>query len=224
MTTHPHKYLSGFTLLEMIVSLAIFSIVAVVAVGSLARIVGLNRQAQTLQASMNNIDFALESMSREMRVGGDYNCTNTLTGFIWNSESWQAVGPGRNVFQCPIVEPPSNPSGDTFLSFLSAKTAPDGLGGLCRLIYIYKFTPAVPYWSMQKAQQTSCNQNISNSFSPLLDDTNVHVTSFRLGVYGAPPIFSIGFVRLIGFAGVREQDKNYFDIETDFTQRINNVI
>ncbi len=66
------KSSSGFTLIEMIVSLGVFTVVALVAVGALMKIMDANRKALTLKTAINNLNFALESMSREMRVGTDY--------------------------------------------------------------------------------------------------------------------------------------------------------
>jgi len=66
----------GFTLVEMLVALGIFSIVMLVAVSALLSVVDLNRKAQAAKSVMNNLNFALESMSREIRVGSDY-----LVGF-----------------------------------------------------------------------------------------------------------------------------------------------
>lgn len=83
---HPnnHKtYRNGFTLVEMIVALGLFAVVAVVAVGALTRIVGDNRRAQALQTASNNISFVMESMSRELRVAGAINCSaNDGTGLV----------------------------------------------------------------------------------------------------------------------------------------------
>ncbi|MEK7501416.1 MAG: type II secretion system protein [Patescibacteria group bacterium] len=58
----------GFTLIEMVVSLAIFSVVAVIALGALMRIISANQKAQAIQAAVTNVNFALESMSRELRL------------------------------------------------------------------------------------------------------------------------------------------------------------
>lgn len=65
---------SGFTLVEMIVSLALFSIVITIAVGSLLVIVASNEQLQDEQSVMTNLSFALDSMTREIRTGTDYYC------------------------------------------------------------------------------------------------------------------------------------------------------
>ncbi len=64
----------GFTLVEMIVSLAIFSIVVTVSVGALLVLVGTNQQLQGEQSVMTNLSFALDSMTREIRTGSGYYC------------------------------------------------------------------------------------------------------------------------------------------------------
>ncbi len=67
----------------MIVSLAIFTVVALIAVGALLKITDANKKSQTLKSSINNINFALESMSREMRVGSSYSCSGACSGGDW---------------------------------------------------------------------------------------------------------------------------------------------
>ena len=60
---------SGFSLVEMMVAIAIFMVVAVVAVAALLKIVDADRKSQTLQDAVNNINFAMDSITREIRVG-----------------------------------------------------------------------------------------------------------------------------------------------------------
>ncbi len=67
----------GFTLIEMIVSLALFSIVITISVGALLVLVGTNEQLQGEQSVMTNISFALDSMAREIRTGTAYYCFRT---------------------------------------------------------------------------------------------------------------------------------------------------
>ena len=62
---------SGFTLVEMLVAVAIFSIVLVVAMGAILTIIDANRKAQTLSSVMTNLNFALESMTRTIKTGVD---------------------------------------------------------------------------------------------------------------------------------------------------------
>jgi prepilin-type N-terminal cleavage/methylation domain-containing protein len=64
----------GFTLIEMIVSLAVFSIVVTITVGALLVLIGTNQQLQDEQSVMTNLSFALDSMTREIRTGTHYFC------------------------------------------------------------------------------------------------------------------------------------------------------
>ncbi len=73
-------YQSGFTLVEMIVSLAIFAIVVTVSVGALLVLVGTNQRLQDEQSVMTNLSFALDSMTREIRTGSHYYCFSRLSG------------------------------------------------------------------------------------------------------------------------------------------------
>lgn len=77
------NYQQGFTLIEMVVSLAIFTTVVGTAVGALLIMVGTNQQLQEEQSVMTNLSFALDSMTREIRTGVHYFCDsrpNTLSG------------------------------------------------------------------------------------------------------------------------------------------------
>jgi prepilin-type N-terminal cleavage/methylation domain-containing protein len=68
------KVVRGFTLVEMLVSVALFSIVMLIGLGALLTLVDQNRHAQALNAAMTNLNFALESMSRTIRTGTGYQC------------------------------------------------------------------------------------------------------------------------------------------------------
>ena len=65
---------SGFTLVEMIVSLAVFSFVITMSVGALLMLVASNSQLQKEQSVMTNLSFAIDSMAREIRTGTLYFC------------------------------------------------------------------------------------------------------------------------------------------------------
>ena len=64
----------GFTLIEVIVSTALFTIVILVAVGALLALVSANRKTQALHAVMNNLNIALDGMVRSIRMGSNYHC------------------------------------------------------------------------------------------------------------------------------------------------------
>ena len=68
------KFLTGFTLVEMVVAVAIFSMVMVIAMGALLSVINANRQNQAIQTAVSNLNLALETLSREIRVGSSYYC------------------------------------------------------------------------------------------------------------------------------------------------------
>ena len=79
-----YTHTAGFTLVEMIVAIALFAIVMVVCVGALLALVTANRKAQALQSVMNNLNIALDGMARSVRMGNDYDgsvgCANPSAG------------------------------------------------------------------------------------------------------------------------------------------------
>lgn len=67
-------YNNGFTLIEMMVAVALFSVVMMIGVGSLLSMISANKKSQSLQLVMSNLDFAVEDITRTMRVGTNYHC------------------------------------------------------------------------------------------------------------------------------------------------------
>lgn len=64
----------GFTLIEMIIAVGLFTVVMLVSIGALLALVGASRKAQALQSVMNNLNIALDSMVRSIRMGSNYHC------------------------------------------------------------------------------------------------------------------------------------------------------
>ena len=67
----------AFTLVEVLVSLSVFSLVMLIATGSIFTIVDANKKSHALKSVMTNLNFALESMAREIRVGTAFVCPST---------------------------------------------------------------------------------------------------------------------------------------------------
>lgn len=65
---------SGFTLIELIVSLGVFSFVITIAVGALLIVISTSSQLQGEQSVMTNLAFVVDSMTREIRTGTAYFC------------------------------------------------------------------------------------------------------------------------------------------------------
>ncbi|MFT5036525.1 MAG: prepilin-type N-terminal cleavage/methylation domain-containing protein [Candidatus Azotimanducaceae bacterium] len=68
------KSQQGFTLIEMLVSLALFTIVVTMSVGTLLILVDANARAQNTHLVVTNLTFALDSMTREIRTAFNWSC------------------------------------------------------------------------------------------------------------------------------------------------------
>ncbi len=64
----------GFTLIEMLVAVALFTVVMLIATATIFSIIGGNRKAQAINAVSNNLNFAIESMVRDIKTGYGYTC------------------------------------------------------------------------------------------------------------------------------------------------------
>jgi prepilin-type N-terminal cleavage/methylation domain-containing protein len=64
----------GFTLVELMVSLTVFSVVMLISTGVLLVMIDVNAKGQALYSSYSNLTFALDSMTREIRTGRNYYC------------------------------------------------------------------------------------------------------------------------------------------------------
>lgn len=66
----------GFSLIELLVAVALFVVVMTVSVGTLLALVDANSKAQSLKSVINNLNFALDSMTRTLRTGYRYHCNS----------------------------------------------------------------------------------------------------------------------------------------------------
>ncbi len=76
MMQRPFHTQTGFTLIEMIVSLAVFSVVITISIGALLMLIATNQKLQAEQSVLTNLSFALDSMTREIRTGTQYLCVS----------------------------------------------------------------------------------------------------------------------------------------------------
>ncbi|MDR3557976.1 MAG: type II secretion system protein [Candidatus Pacebacteria bacterium] len=217
---------SGFTLVEMMVSIAIFMVVAVVAVAALLKIVDANKKSETLQDTVNNINFAMDSITREIRVGSNYNGYSgqyTGSGLGQQSQAFSdsciETGGAQN---CSGTNPGSSPS---IVFFSSNRDSTNS----CNLTYAYNFAqnpnPSFPKdWTITKAQQTNCTDTLGSSnalYAPIIDPSII-ITSFSVKVSALTPGTAQPsvFLYIHGYTGNADKTKTFFDVQTTISERI----
>jgi|ERR1035437_1884571 prepilin-type N-terminal cleavage/methylation domain-containing protein len=205
----------GFTLIEIIVSLAIFTVVAVVAVGAFLKIIDANKKSQTLQTAVNNVNFAFESMAREIRVGSSYYCYHDPNGTI------SFDGTAFSASSCSLA------SGYNAIAFRSSDKGTYSSGGsqTCNLIHAYRYIPSNGY--IEKAKQLHCDDTINNSapFYELTAD-DLKIDRFALKVDSVSPISPNAiqpkvFIFINAHSGTGK-GASYFTVQTTASQRTMN--
>ncbi|MDB5265242.1 MAG: putative Type pilus pilin [Parcubacteria group bacterium] len=86
----------GFSLLELIVSVAIFSMVMLAVTSAYLTLIALDRETRATNDLSTNLSFAMESMSRAIRTGTNYLCLSggdgsTCSRFSFTDNQGQAV-------------------------------------------------------------------------------------------------------------------------------------
>lgn len=171
----------GFTLIEVLVSLSIFTMVIVIAVGVLLTMVDANSRAQNMQSVMTNLSFAVDSMTRDIRTGTNYFCQSS------NSSAGSATVPalssslpvsGNDVRNCGNGR--SNRFSFSFIEGGGSLTANCGSG---RIAYRYNPTDK----SIERRLCAGDGQGGDNQPADWqrMTATNVQVDELRFTVTGA---------------------------------------
>ncbi len=206
---------NGFTLIEMIVSIAIFIVVALIAVGALLKVIDANHKSQSLKTSINNLNYALEAMSRELRVGTRYHCEIDYTSS--SGDSLPAQPCGWTSFSS------ANTGTQWQITFKTSHIVTGGAGGCPSsypLIFAYRFNNG----TIEKAEKKACNDVINGggniAFYPVISpDIHFDLATVKV-VAGDSSKTSYAQFRFKGYSGLKEKTKTYFDLQTTVSQRL----
>ena len=87
-----HPSMRGYSLVELIVAVGIFSMVMLIVMGVYLALISYDRQARATNQLVANLSFAIESMVRTIRTGSGYSCTgNPCTTITFNDSEGQPV-------------------------------------------------------------------------------------------------------------------------------------
>lgn len=170
---------SGFTLVEMIVSLAVFSVVITISVGALLVLIASNQQLQNEQSVMTNLSFALDSMTREMRTGTNYYCEsrpNIMAGGsanIFNPTNDQDSILGTSTQDCRNGNNSSQPLHG--VSFIEGGDSVTGVGR-DRILYFYDSTTGQIF------------RRVGNDARRSIVSSGLYITAAEFFVTGSKPM------------------------------------
>ncbi len=91
------KFSAGFTLLEMVISIGIFSVVMVISIGLMLSVSSAQIKAANTQAVLDNIRFGLELITKEIRTGSNFSTASPLCAPLGSEIRFDAVS-GRRIY------------------------------------------------------------------------------------------------------------------------------
>lgn len=71
----------GYTLVELMVAVGLFALIMTLAAGAYLMMISYNRHAQAISTGINNLSFALETMTRDIRTGTGYTSNGSTISF-----------------------------------------------------------------------------------------------------------------------------------------------
>lgn len=208
----------GFTLIEILVAIVLFTVIMTASVGALISINDANRRTQAIRAAIDNVNFAVDSMTRRLRTGTGYHCLS---------------GTESDVFtEAPAPKDCSNPSGNTRIVFKAA----DSVSGITNLgdIVTYRLVEDRDGLGRIEVRSTESDASVQGEYRAMTA-TEVDIETLRFIVVGAEATGSTqpyvlvtvrgrvgtGDFRTVK-SGALEEISTPFTIQTTVSQRLLN--
>lgn len=185
-----HKNSYGFTLIEMLVATAIFTVVMVSAVGALISIINANSRAQSIKTVIDNVTFAVDDMARNLRSGTNYQCYD-------NS--------GNLKSDCSSVSPEIGyelNNNQIYYRFFQSQSLSAGQGNI------------------ETCSVSNCNIQSGNWQSLTAPTSTVNITNMKFIIYNSGSVQPRIFITATGLIPVKNGTSTEFDIQTTVSQRI----
>ncbi len=200
----------GFTLVETLVSLSLFSVVLLITGGVIVSIIGINRKNQAISSVVSNLNYSIDSMIRDIKTGYAYRCD--YKGINTVDEVKKTLGVSKKCDHSLTLI--STISGTDTVVKYELIPSPDNNN------YIQKTTYNIPAESIpaQYAITDKVNVNIDKlvfdvKIPAALDQKN------QLSLYGQPSVFVV----IKGESGAENVESSSFFVQTLVSQRLPNL-
>ena len=84
-----NKFKTGFTLIEILVSLGVFMVVMTITMAAFLNISDIQKKTEAFRKVNDNLNFAMEAMMREIREGKSYS--NSGDSFTFDGKSGDKI-------------------------------------------------------------------------------------------------------------------------------------
>lgn len=72
------KNQKGFTIIEIMIAVALFTVIMTISIGALLNVNLGYKKSQKLRVVIDNLNYIMEDMSRNLRLGADYHCDSII--------------------------------------------------------------------------------------------------------------------------------------------------
>ncbi len=200
----------GFTLIETLVSLALFTTVLIIAGGTIVSVIDINKKNQAISSVVNNLNYSIDSMIRDIKTGYLYKCDYEGTFTV----SALKLDPLKREGECL-----------TDLTLISTITGQD-------VVVKYKLIPKTGDQNGY-IEKTVYKTDGSGDLYNITDKINVNVDSLKFTVINPnalddisetvlPGQPSVGVV-IKGSAGNQSIEVSNFYVQTFISQRLLNL-
>ncbi len=201
------KAKSAFTLIEVMVSVALFLVVMVIVLGALLSIIDGNKKTLAINSVSNNLSSAIESMVRDLKTGFKYTCDMSV----------QTIIVGNEIPNCT----PSSP--ERIMSFMST------ISGSPRAVQYWLSDPDAN--GRKGIMKYYCPSNVTDCSNPanyetlIITSTDVDIKT--LDFYASVPDKGVDqpgiFIVIKGTAYINKTQISDFSIQTFVSQRLLNI-
>ncbi len=210
------NYHKGFTLIETLVSLALFSVVLVIAGGTVVSVIDVNKRNQAISSVVNNLNYSIDSMIRDMKTGYLYKCEYTGGNTVGSlKDDVDIAGTHNNCLDKQSVTLVSTISGQHAVVKYEFVDPADGSNGYIEKTVYDELT------------------GVATGKYGITDKNNVRIEDVSFGVktpdalecegpdcvYGQPSISII----IKGMAGSQQIEVSKFYVQTFVSQRLINI-
>lgn len=209
------NFRTGFTLVELIVSMALFIVVVFITTSAFLTLSTLSKKANTTRAAMDNLSTAVEFMARSIRTGYTYHCANDLSG-VYSGSDLKNGAPNGFANNDGTPGPKLTASDCSGLPYIAFAT-PDGDVMFSRLDDIrYNISP-------QGTRTIRWGRSLGTK-SGDITSTDIYINSLKFYVIGADNTSGAANqprVNIVvqGTAGTDPRIQTKFSIYTSVTQR-----